>query len=420
MESSSKSASSRTQECLAELEARFKNTGSPAKAILLVGRLGTGKSSLLEDVTGLSGYSQQSADSVTQNVEIAKAVITNKEYFIMDTPGFNPGNEEETYREIIRGIQAIRPFARIVGLLYLTCVNQPRFDGFDRKLAQFIRALCGDEYIHAVTFTTTFWTVAGEEQLADFNRHFEFLQSKWKEVFGAQGLNLYQHGQEYNASGLPTGSVINWFPRRNRDQIARHAKEMIARNYDGPTTASPRIVEELDANTPINMTEAGRILDLHPPPAEESSSASNGQPGRESSEQYNSASSGDSDPRSSRDRSRPSAEGVNDTQQERERPQPPAPTWGQTLLDVIGRLARNVEINVDLGGGPMRGQNFAMGSAHSGTLDPLSSVDVMRSFGLDYSREGRLRYAARHGIGGEPFSAAWGDAIRRDVRRRYG
>lgn len=53
-------------------------------------------------------------------------------------------------------------------------------------------------------------------------------------------------------------------------------------------------------------------------------------------------------------------------------------------------------------------------------LDPLSSVDVMKSLGLDSSSEGRLRYAARHGIGGEPFSAAWGDAIRRDVSDRYG
>ncbi|KAK9578713.1 hypothetical protein V6Z93_009659 [Aspergillus fumigatus] len=73
-----------------------------------------------------------------------------------------------------------------------------------------------------------------------------------------------------------------------------------------------------------------------------------------------------------------------------------------------------------MGGGPRRGHNFAMGNAHRGPLDPLSSVYVMKSLGLDSSSEGRLRYAARHGIGGEPFSAAWGDAIRRDVSDRYG
>lgn len=52
-------------------------------------------------------------------------------------------------------------------------------------------------------------------------------------------------------------------------------------------------------------------------------------------------------------------------------------------------------------------------------LDPLSSVDVMKSVGLDSSRSGRLRYAADHGIGGVPFSAEWGDAIRKDVLGRH-
>jgi hypothetical protein len=45
---------------------------------------------------------------------------------------------------------------------------------------------------------------------------------------------------------------------------------------------------------------------------------------------------------------------------------------------------------------------------------------MMKSFGLDSSRDGRLRYAVDHGIGGVPFSAEWGNAIRRDVLRRHG
>lgn len=53
-------------------------------------------------------------------------------------------------------------------------------------------------------------------------------------------------------------------------------------------------------------------------------------------------------------------------------------------------------------------------------LDPLSSVDVMKLHGLDSSNEGRLRYAAANGITGEPFSAAWGDGIRRHVQGKHG
>ncbi|KAJ5498233.1 hypothetical protein N7453_007284 [Penicillium expansum] len=50
--------------------------------------------------------------------------------------------------------------------------------------------------------------------------------------------------------------------------------------------------------------------------------------------------------------------------------------------------------------------------------DSLSCVDVMRSFGLDASIEGRLQYAADHGIREVPFSPDWNDKIRRDVLRR--
>lgn len=53
-------------------------------------------------------------------------------------------------------------------------------------------------------------------------------------------------------------------------------------------------------------------------------------------------------------------------------------------------------------------------------LDPLSAVDVMKSFGLDSSRDGRLAYAASHGIQGQPFSAAWNDSIRRSVLNERG
>ena len=52
--------------------------------------------------------------------------------------------------------------------------------------------------------------------------------------------------------------------------------------------------------------------------------------------------------------------------------------------------------------------------------DPNSHMDLMRINGLDYSKAGRARYAAEHGIGGDPFSASWGEAMLQDVRRRYG
>lgn len=53
-------------------------------------------------------------------------------------------------------------------------------------------------------------------------------------------------------------------------------------------------------------------------------------------------------------------------------------------------------------------------------VDPASVVDVMKSFGLDSSFEGRCRYAREHGISGNPGSGSWNMKIRRHVLQRYG
>lgn len=94
----------------------------------------------------------------TKKLQIGKAVIGDEEYFILGTPGFDPESEQKTFFEIARSIQTVTPFARVTGTLYLTCINQPRFDDFDRKLVRFIRTLSGDEYLPWLTFVTTLWT----------------------------------------------------------------------------------------------------------------------------------------------------------------------------------------------------------------------------------------------------------------------
>ena len=188
----------------------------------------------------------------------------------MDTPGFDPNTEERTFREIIRGVRSILPFARITGILYLTCIPQERFDDFDRKLIQFIRALGGPQYIPHVTFITTFWT-ATPGQATSYRQRLMSLRRRWEDGVGMRGLKTYQHGWEYNGAGDDSGMIIDWF--LNREQIARHAREMVARHYSSPSIVPSRIEEELDANVPIHETDAGRLLLATPAPSQFATSA---------------------------------------------------------------------------------------------------------------------------------------------------
>jgi hypothetical protein len=262
----------------------------------------------------------------------------------MDTPGFDAEREREAFFEIVRGIEAIHPFARITGLLYVTCINQTRFDDFDRNLIKFIRSFCGDEYLPRITFVTTFWTAVGEKQKTIFNKQLDLLQNKWREGIDEQP-KLYQHGREYDTEGLDTGRFLDWF--EDRAQIAVHGRGMISRHYRGtrlpePRNIDPRIVQELNANTPIHLTDAGKLLGLRPAPAftphEETSGERTGQ---SSSRQ---SATPDVDPQQGPEPSGTTAPQANGTAT--------GPSIIQSIFNGLANFVRNVNVNVDFGGGP--------------------------------------------------------------------
>lgn len=193
----------------------------------------------------------------------------------MDTPGFDPGNEETTFIEVARGIQTVSPFARVIGILYLTCINQPRFDELDRKLVRFIRALSGEAFYPRITLVTTFWTAAGASQEATFNQRLASLCENWKMRAGTQGEGSYQHGRVYADDGKDTGDFLNWF--ECRDEIAQHAKAMITRRYGCQNAQSihdcePEIVRKLTEGASLHATRAGEMLGVAPTSASGTSS----------------------------------------------------------------------------------------------------------------------------------------------------
>ncbi|KAL4903359.1 hypothetical protein BDW74DRAFT_179777 [Aspergillus multicolor] len=386
------STAKRTEDCLAELEAQFRETKTPSSVLLILGRTGAGKSSLLEDLSGLSGYSEQNADSVTKTTALCKATINGSPYYIMDTPGFDPGTEGATFTQIARGLARIRPFTRLTGILYLTSIAQERFDNFDRKLIRFVLLLSARAYIPRVTFITTFWTATPGQALA-FDRRLEGLQGKWEEGVRVQGLKAYQHGRVYE-DGKDTGVVIDWFVDRGR--IACYAREMVVRNYGVPSNAMSEIERDLDHDVPMHEMAAGKLLGLAAPSPSQSDTTEEAAKG---SAQGGSAS----------------------TKKDGSEPKPEGASLGQVVLDGISWFFRNVQIDVGVGGGGGGGGGMGPRSNHGdpfrGGGDPLSHVDYMKSTGMDWSRAGRMKYAQEHGIQGVPFSAEWGDAMLRSLRR---
>ncbi|CAK7210542.1 hypothetical protein SEUCBS140593_000860 [Sporothrix eucalyptigena] len=188
----------------------------------------------------------------------------------MDTPGFDAYQQEHAFDSIVNGIRAVKsahPDARIAGILYITGVNQPRFEDLDHQLFWFVHAFCGDAFIkRGLIFVTTFWTATGDGQKRAFMSKLEQLQIKWNEGDAVAMPEFYNHGCGYDADGKLDGSFIDWFSESGRDQIARHAREMVARYYGDSDTepATLRIVQELDAGTPIILKGQIEIVQRAP------------------------------------------------------------------------------------------------------------------------------------------------------------
>ncbi|OAP56452.1 hypothetical protein AYL99_09631 [Fonsecaea erecta] len=357
-----------TQYCLDQIRA----SNEPARVFLLLGRTGVGKSSLFEDLTGTEGHSRNSSDPVTTTFQLDEALINGQRYFFMDTPGFDAGDELQAFREIGRGIEAIRHHAAIVGVLYVTRINYSRIEHLDRKLLEFLGSFCGDRYIPRITFVTTHWTLSQGPYPVEEDK-FVKLRSLWAD-FLTKGAKLYQHGQRYSDQGEDTGTCLSWDSQRR--EIAEHARGVVSRCYGEVNPGKPKIVEELGANIPLYRTAAAMALGL----TTESPSAPSNEPGEKHSTQnwVPGESSRPRAPRETGETAGPShSPGTGQTES--------GISWYNVGLDLLGAVLKNAQINMSVGGGATScgtgGYRWPRSSFRGTGWDPNSSIDQFKRQG---------------------------------------
>src|SRR5450759_3153869 len=119
---------------------------------------------------------------VTLNFQLERVKLFGKRYYIMDTPGFDTDKEQAVFREIIRGIDAVRPYAKIVGIMPVPRINDNRSEAVDNKLVAFVDKLCGPEYAAQVTAVTNFWNVSEQEEKVEFEKRLRERLQQWRGV----------------------------------------------------------------------------------------------------------------------------------------------------------------------------------------------------------------------------------------------
>ncbi|KAB8229888.1 uncharacterized protein BDW43DRAFT_302834 [Aspergillus alliaceus] len=247
------SNSARSFRCIKSIQNR---SGIKAKVILLVGRLGAGKSSLTEVITGAEGLSSGGIHSSTDHCQIFDANINGEEYFIVDTPGFEPYNKGEIFRQITGMLQQLHQNS-IFGIWYLIN-NLTRQDGFDQEMVAWLIAFCGQSFCPNVTIVTTFWTGEGG-MLRNQNQNLQQrLDEEWAQL-QACGARHHAFGKYY-VNGIPQESTISLFDPAGKEELKQQAGSMVTRYCHSESTPYPQILRELCEPRPLHRTSAGRVF----------------------------------------------------------------------------------------------------------------------------------------------------------------
>ncbi|KAH7384608.1 hypothetical protein BKA66DRAFT_81711 [Pyrenochaeta sp. MPI-SDFR-AT-0127] len=420
----------RTQSCLSLIK-QTKN--EPVGIFILLGETGAGKSSLLEYLTGVQGHSMEAAESVTKVYQIEKMDIKSHDYYIMDTPGFDYGSESEVFREVVSGIGAISPHARIIGVLLVTSMHHTRVSKMDEKLLRFTREFCGDEYLPQVTDVTTFWETHSETQKQLYDTRLANRLEKVKELWSVQGhITHYQHGRKYDGE-RDTGISLEW--DKDRDEMAGYAKDMVLRHYGSINPREPRIVQDLRSYT-FEHTAAGQSLGLIPELTKESTlnlACSSSSAVLEPEEQNTEKLKQDSLTQEPSKEDPPQlSSSLDETLKQEASSHTNEKGFWDYALDVVGTVVRNIDFNVttgstmsntgiNFGGSPLQSSppHIPIERRYHGLMDHNSVVDAFKVRGWDSDPASRARVGQQLGISGTPGSGQYNDELRKKVQKFY-
>lgn len=454
----------RTSVMLSHLLTPLSDDTEPAKVVILLGRTGVGKSSLLEDLTNTEGHAQDSIDPgksirfsgpvehcskrplVTTEYQLELAELDRQRFFFMDTPGFDEGSEKTLFREILRGIQDFQNKARIVGILHVSKITNPRLEKWDLKLLEFVQALCGRPFYPQITFVTTHWTATRDSYKQKYNSILGDRRERLTKVFETS-IRTYQHGRGLETSHLDTAEFLDW--DESRTEIAQHAKAMIVQRYGDLTAFAPQIVRELGEGVNMYETAAARYLGLSPPPGT-GARTSNPAPGGHDSGSEQAHHGFTSDSTNSQSQSTPRAAPTSCETNE-------GPSWDKIATTLFNRAA-GMALDHLLGsssspsspsshpfggsipsyGGGGGGGSFTFRRGSSALqiywgsdpdqtkraltipLDPNSVVDTFKFLGLDPSLASRTTYAQGLGVQGTPGSASWCTDLNAAMKSKHG
>ncbi|KAI0904564.1 P-loop containing nucleoside triphosphate hydrolase protein [Ustulina deusta] len=248
------------------------------KLIFVVGQSGTGKSTLISEISGMNLLIGKTRKSGTKNHQVCPAIIDGEQYLFIDTPGFGAADMDDMdcFCDIVACLDALSPFVIIAGLIFVTGGNQERLTAAEVKTIQWIKCFCGPKFYRYITIMTSKWDKISED---DFEETWESMLSMLEddptvsEILNPppvpngstqyHGGHIYHHGVVVDEDH-PSVPLYRLTTRRHQKERADMATAMIKARYNKAPGVKLQVVREMDKKIPWNDTEAAKVLKHNP------------------------------------------------------------------------------------------------------------------------------------------------------------
>ncbi|KAH7310142.1 P-loop containing nucleoside triphosphate hydrolase protein [Rhexocercosporidium sp. MPI-PUGE-AT-0058] len=243
------------------------------KLIFVVGQSGTGKTTMLRELSGLDLKVGGTLNSGTLQYQVCPALIEGEQYLFVDTAGFGAADLDDSanFENILSCLTALSPFVTIAGLIFVYGSMENRFKEADVKTIQWVQCFCGPEFYRNIVIVTNMWDQYKEKQfrkqwekLSDFTRN-ENVKQILNPPERYHGGHIYHHGLPGGDGTVDSGtSVLDY--EDDSSKRGDELRKLIQRTYSAADSkpVTLQVLEEMKDGTPQQETQAAKALKAMP------------------------------------------------------------------------------------------------------------------------------------------------------------
>jgi hypothetical protein len=242
------------------------------KLIFVVGKAGTGKTSILSELTDLDVLQPgKTLKRGTKNYRVCPCLIDDEQYLFVDTAGFGDPDREDiqTFKDSVSSLIAFGSFIEVVGVLYVIGNPGTRLDQQDVKTLHWLQCFCGPDFFRNLTVVTSFWDSYSP---SSFRQAYARMQSLYEDriidqIFNPSSSERQYHGAYIYHHGVTGGNLtLESYPGldydEHREQRREELRNLIRRRYAERRYKPVKLqfMKEVERNVPFMETEAAKVL----------------------------------------------------------------------------------------------------------------------------------------------------------------